>query len=83
MASLLRDQISNETKTILEDRLQAGKRAQGMPIDWLETNRLKKQEIEIKRNLTHDTEGFEALYGNTLQALEEMMQPLTDKFIDD
>ncbi|KAM0316145.1 hypothetical protein ACHAO8_003387 [Botrytis cinerea] len=66
MASLLRDQISNETKTILEDRLQAG-----------------RQEIEIKRDLTHDTEGFEALYDNALQALEEMMQPLTDTFTDD
>ncbi|TGO19818.1 hypothetical protein BTUL_0002g00630 [Botrytis tulipae] len=83
MASLLRDQISNETKTILEDRLQAGRRAQDMSIDWLESNRLKKQEIEIKRDLTHDTAGFEALYANTLQALEDMMQPLTDTLTDD
>ncbi|KAF7956111.1 hypothetical protein EAE96_005031 [Botrytis aclada] len=83
MASLLRDQISNETKTILEDRLQAGRRAQDMSIDWLEANRLKKQEIEIKRDLTHDTAGYEALYANTLQALEEMMRPLTDALTDD
>ncbi|CCD49127.1 predicted protein [Botrytis cinerea T4] len=33
MASLLRDQISNETKTILEDRLQAGRQVQEMSID--------------------------------------------------
>lgn len=78
MGSLLRDQITNESKTILEDRLQAGRRAQDMPIHWLEANRLQKQAIEIKRDLAHDTAGFELLYANTLQALDEMMKSVSD-----
>ncbi|KAF7877227.1 hypothetical protein EAF04_000912 [Stromatinia cepivora] len=54
MGSLLRNQVTIETKGILEDRLQANRRSQEMPMGWLEASRLKEEESEILRGLNHD-----------------------------
>lgn len=75
--SLLRSQVTTESKVILEDRLHDNRQAQEMPMGWLEASRLQEEELEIMRSLGQNTERYETLYANALEALKEMMQPVS------
>ncbi|ESZ94837.1 hypothetical protein SBOR_4797 [Sclerotinia borealis F-4128] len=81
MGSLLKNQVTIESKGILEDRLQVNKHAQEMPMGWLEASRLQEEELEILRDLNHDNDKYEALYANALQALEDMMESVSNSLV--
>ncbi|TGO54645.1 hypothetical protein BCON_0104g00080 [Botryotinia convoluta] len=81
MGSLLRNQATVEMKGVLEDRLQANRCLQKTPMGWLEASRLQEEESEILRDLNHENDVFASLYARSLQALEEIMEPLSKMMI--
>ncbi|KAI9640021.1 hypothetical protein NHQ30_011583 [Ciborinia camelliae] len=78
MGNLLRDKVSIETKGILEDQLQAVRHAQKVSTGWLGAIRLQEEELQILEDLNQNTDRYEALYADTLQALGDMMKPVSD-----
>ncbi|KAF7887987.1 uncharacterized protein EAF01_011141 [Botrytis porri] len=81
MGSLLRNQVTVEMKGILDDRLQTNRHLQKTPMSWLEASRLQEEESEILRDLNHENDVFASLYARSLQALEEIMEPLSKMMI--
>ncbi|TGO35093.1 hypothetical protein BHYA_0170g00050 [Botrytis hyacinthi] len=81
MGSLLRNQVTVEMKGVLEDRLQANRCLQKIPMGWLEASRLQEEESEILRDLNHENDVFASLYARSLQGLEEIMEPFSKMMI--
>ncbi|TGO23581.1 hypothetical protein BPAE_0127g00010 [Botrytis paeoniae] len=81
MESLLHNQVTVEMKGVLEDRLQANRCLQKTPMGWREASRLQEEESEILRDLNHENDVFASLYDRSLQALEEIMEPLSKMMV--